>query len=68
MGWKVIEKYTKECGCEYVDKENDVDRPFMCFTEYKTIVIKRCDKHEQEQLEKQQHPQAPLMNVPKINK
>ena len=46
--WRVIKTYTKECGCEYEDAENDVDRPFMCYTDYSTKVIKRCDKHAQE--------------------
>ena len=48
MGWRVIKTYTEECGCECEDTENDVDRPFMCYTEYDTTVTKRCDKHAQE--------------------
>jgi len=55
MGWKEIRTYTKECGCECVDMEHDVDRPFMCYTEYHTDVTKRCDKHKQEQLSKKKH-------------
>ena len=48
MGWETIKEYTKECGCEYVDRVNDVDRPFMCYDEWKTEITKRCDKHLQE--------------------
>ena len=48
MGWETIKKYTKECGCEYVDRVNDVDRPFMCYYEWETEITKRCDKHLQE--------------------
>ena len=51
MGWEIIKEYTKECGCEYVDKENDVDRPFMCYTERETFVTKRCEQHLQEYIE-----------------
>ena len=55
MGWKEISSYTKECGCECVDMEHDVDRPFMCYTEYRTYVAKRCDKHEQKKRIKKKH-------------
>ena len=48
MGFETTEEYTKECGCEYVTWMNDVDRPFMCYTEWKTEIRKRCDKHLQE--------------------
>ena len=48
MGWRVIKTYAKECGCECEDAENDVDRPFMCYTEYDTTVTKRCDKRSQQ--------------------
>ena len=27
---------------------NDVDRPFLCYDEWKTEITKRCDKHLQE--------------------
>ena len=47
MGWGIIKTYTKECGCEYADYVTDVGRPFMCYTEWKTEVSKRCDKHLQ---------------------
>jgi len=55
MGWKEIRTYTRECGCECVDTEHDVDKPYMCFTDYHTDVTKRCDKHEQERLAKKEH-------------
>ena len=48
MGWEVIKTYTKECGCECDYMVNDVDKPSMCYTEYKTTLTKRCDKHAQE--------------------
>ena len=48
MGWVTTKTYTKECGCEYEDKEHDVDRPFMCYTEWNTTVTKRCEIHLQE--------------------
>ena len=40
---------------------NDVDRPFMCYDEWKTEITKRCDKHLQEYkeyCEKQKKEQA----------
>ena len=45
MGWETVETYTNECGCKYADYVIDVDRPFMCYTEWKTEVTKRRDKH-----------------------
>ena len=43
MGWVTIKEYTKDCGCECQDNELDVDRPFMCYTKWETIVTKRCE-------------------------
>ena len=51
MVWRVVEVYTKECGCECEDTENDVDRPFMCYTEYNTNITKRCDYHAKQEEE-----------------
>ena len=48
MGWETIKEYTKDCGCECKDAKNDVDRPFMCYTEWETFVTKRCETHLQE--------------------
>ena len=48
MGWTTRKAYTKECGCECEDIENDVDRPFMCYTEYETVTTSRCSVHQQE--------------------
>ena len=45
MGWEIIKEYTKACGCEYADKEHDVYRPFMCYTERETVVSKLCEQH-----------------------
>ena len=47
MGWDIIKEYTKDRGCEYDDKENHVDRPFMCYTERETIVTKIYEQHLQ---------------------
>ena len=43
MGWETIKEYTKECGCECKDNELDVDRPFMYYMKWETIVTKRCE-------------------------
>ena len=55
QGGKMTNKYAEGypgksyyCGCEYVDYESYVGRPFMCYTEWKTDVTKRCDKHLRE--------------------
>ena len=53
MVWRVVETYTKECGCECEDTENDVDRPFMCYTEYNTNITKRCVEHARQEQEYQ---------------
>ena len=47
MGLEKIKQYTNTCGCEYADKENDVDRPFMCYTEWETSVTNRYEQHLQ---------------------
>ena len=60
MGWKVLERYTKECGCVCEDHENDVDRPFMCYTDYSTTEITRCDTHERQHQEYCAKTQAEL--------
>ena len=46
MVGSIIKKYTKDCGCECEDIENDVDRPFMCYTHYETRINKMCDIHK----------------------
>ena len=51
MGWEVVKTYTKECGCECQDKIHDVDRPFMCYTDYETIITKMCDVHKRKEEE-----------------
>ena len=51
MGWEVVKTYTKECGCECQDKIHDVDRPFMCYTDYETIITKMCDHHKRKEEE-----------------
>ena len=48
MGWVTFKEYTKDCACECTDAKNDVDRPFMCYTEWETFVTKRCETHLQE--------------------
>ena len=36
-----------ECGCVDTEVEIDVDRPFMCYTDWKTFV-RRCPEHQEE--------------------
>ena len=36
-----------ECGCVYTEVEIDVDRPFMCYTDWETFV-RRCPEHKEE--------------------
>ena len=47
----VRKTYTKECGCECKDIEDDVDRHFMCYTHYDTIITKMCDDHKRKKEE-----------------
>jgi len=48
MGWTCPNKYTLDCGCECEDWEYDVDRPFMCYTDYETRITNRCTLHQDE--------------------
>lgn len=48
MGWVTLKEYVKECGCKCRDCENDVDRPFMCYTDWNTVIDKRCPEHEEQ--------------------
>jgi len=41
-----------DCGCEYHYVTNDVDRPFMCYTERRIVYTKRCEKHEAQRQER----------------
>ena len=40
-----MEPYTKECGCCCHDWVEDVDRPFMSYTDRGTTVISYCERH-----------------------
>ena len=44
----VCEPYTKECACCCNDWVDDVDRPFMSYTDRGKIVISYCERHRGE--------------------
>ena len=65
MGWVTTKTYTKECGCKCEDKDHDVDRPFMCYTEYETVTTSRCAVHQQQYEEYLAERQEELLRAEK---
>ena len=54
MPHHTLEIIEEECGCIKKMMEHDVDRTFMFYTERYTIYINKCDKHTQEEKEREE--------------
>ena len=52
--YRTLEIIEEECGCIKEMIEHDVDRPFMCYIERYTDYINKCDKHTQEEKEREE--------------
>ena len=54
MPHRTLEIIEKECGCIVEMAEHDHDRTYMCYTETRTNYINKCDKHTQEEKEREE--------------